>query len=315
MGKATGNRRYYALSTYFRQRFGCRIHKIPVNAGFSCPNRDGTIGRGGCIFCWNPSFSPVAGCGQVSLREQIARGKVGVKRKDDQKYLVYFQPFTNTYAPVERLRLLYDEALKEPDVVGLCIATRPDCVPDEVLNLLEEYAGRWHIWLELGLQSAHDHTLELINRGHRRCDFEDAVARSQGRGILLCAHVILGLPGESREDMLETAVFLSSQGIHGVKIHHLQVIENTPLAEMYRRGEVGTLNFMEYVELVCDFLEHLRPDIVVHRLVGDVLNSGYLLAPQWNVGKAEVIGAIERELERRNSHQGSKWPDSVVLNG
>ncbi|MGB9792982.1 MAG: TIGR01212 family radical SAM protein [Thermacetogeniaceae bacterium] len=305
-GKAT-SRRYYSLSAYFRERFGCRVYKIPVNAGFSCPNRDGTISREGCIFCWNPSFSPVAESRALSLGEQIARGKAGIKHKEGQKYLVYFQPFTNTYGPVERLRLLYGEALKEPDVIGLCIATRPDCVPDEVLDMLEEYARRWHIWLELGLQSAHDRTLHLINRGHSRRDFEDAVVRSQGRGFLICAHVILGLPGESREDMLETAAFLSSQGIHGVKIHHLQVIENTPLAEMYRRGEVRALEFMEYVDLVCDFLEYLRPDIVIHRLVGDVLDSSYLLAPRWDVGKAEVIRTIEKELEQRNSQQGSRW--------
>lgn len=274
------------------------------------------ISEKGCIFCWNPSFSPVAESSLLSLDEQIARGKAGVKRKEDQKYLVYFQPYTNTYGPVERLRLLYDQALKDPDVIGLCIATRPDCVPDEVLDLLEEYARRWHIWLELGLQSAHDRTLELINRGHTRRDFEDAVARSQGRGFMICVHVILGLPGESRDDMLKTADFLSTQGIHGVKIHHLQVIENTPLAEMYRRGDVKALEFMEYVSLVCDFLEHLRPDIVIHRLVGDVLDSSYLLAPRWGIGKAEVIRAIEKELERRNSHQGSKWQQNgEILNG
>jgi len=306
--------RYYALSTYLRQRFGCRVYKIPVHAGFTCPNRDGTISRKGCIFCWNPSFSPVAESEPASLHEQIIKGKAR-KQKEGHKFLVYFQPFTNTYAPVEKLRLLYDQVLKEPDVLGMCIATRPDCVPDEVLDLLEEYASRWHIWLELGLQSAHNHTLALINRGHRRDDFEDAVARSQGRGIFLCAHVILGLPGELREDMLETAVFLSSQGIQGVKIHHLQVIDHTPLADMYRRGEVKTLTFMEYVGLVCDFLEHLRSDLVIHRLMGDVLDSDYLLAPRWNVGKAQVIGAIERELERRNRRQGSKWSGKVISTG
>ncbi len=299
--------RYYSLSRFFRERFGFRVYKIPVHAGFACPNRDGAISRKGCIFCWNPSFSPALDYDAGSLRAQVAAGKAAVKRKGESKFLVYFQPFTNTYAPVEKLRSIYDTALDDHEVIGMCIGTRPDCVPDAVLDLLAEYTGKWHIWLEYGLQSAHDRTLFLINRGHTRADFEDAVARSQGRGLFLCAHVILGLPGETREDMLETASFLSSQPIQGVKIHHLQVIENTPLAEMHQENRVQTYSFEEYVPLVCDFLEWLRPDLVIHRLVGDVLDSGYLLAPRWRVGKAQVINAIEKELELRQSRQGFKW--------
>ncbi|NPV28494.1 MAG: TIGR01212 family radical SAM protein [Firmicutes bacterium] len=299
--------RYYSLSRFFRERFGFRVYKLPVYAGFTCPNRNGTISDKGCIFCWNPSFSPALGDPAASLRAQIAAGKAAVKRKEGCRFLVYFQPYTNTYAPVEKLRLIYDSALADPDVIGMCIGTRPDCVPDAVLDLLAEYAARWHVWVEYGLQSAHDRTLLLLNRGHTRADFEDAVARSQGRGLFLCAHVILGLPGETREDMLETALFLSSQPIQGVKIHHLQVIENTPLAEMYREGRVQTLGFEEYLSLVCDFLELLRPDLVIHRLVGEVLESRYLLAPHWGVGKAQVLSAIEKELELRGSRQGSKW--------
>ncbi|MDH7577849.1 MAG: TIGR01212 family radical SAM protein [Bacillota bacterium] len=299
--------RYYPLSRFFRERFGFRVCKIPVHAGFTCPNRDGTIGEKGCIFCWNPSFSPALGDHPVSLRAQIAAGKASVKRKDKCKFLVYFQTFTNTYAPVEKLRWVYDAALEDPDVIGLCIGTRPDCVPDPVLDLLAGYARKWHIWLEYGLQSAHDRTLLLINRGHTRADFEDAVVRSQGRGLFLCTHVILGLPGETREDMLETALFLSSQPIQGVKIHHLQVIEHTPLAELYRKEQVQPLSFKEYVSLVCDFLELLRPDLTIHRLVGEVLDSSYLLAPRWGVGKAQVLNAVEKELELRRSRQGLKW--------
>lgn len=306
--------RYYSLSHFLRQRFGCRVYKIPVDAGFTCPNRDGTISAEGCAFCWNPSFSKAVGSYSPedsirSLHHQIEAGKEMRKKAGNRKnkYLVYFQPYTNTYASLDRLRLLYDNALNEPDVVGMAVATRPDCIPDPVLDLLTEYSRKWHVWVELGLQSAHDRTLLLINRGHTRFDFEDAVRRSKGRGLFLCAHVILGLPGETVYDMYETADFLSSQEIHGVKIHHLQVVENTKMAEMYRSRQVKTLSFEEYLPLVCDFLERLRPDLVIHRLVGEVLESRYLLAPVWGLGKAQVLSAIERELESRGSCQGSKW--------
>ncbi len=298
-------RPYYPLSRFLRERFGCRVIKIPVHAGLDCPNRDGRVGRDGCVFCWNPSFSPALREPLKPLSAQIAAGKEAVRGSDQRKFLVYFQSYTNTYAPVARLRSLYDTALAEPDVVGLCIATRPDCVPGPVLDMLEEYARRWHLWLELGLQSAHDRTLALIRRGHTRAAFEDAAARSSGRGFYVCAHVILGLPGEGRREMLETADFLSSQPVHGVKIHHLQVIAGTPLEAMYRNGQVTPLEPGQYLQLVCDFLERLRPDITIHRLMGDVLDDSLLLAPRWLEGKAQVIGAVERELRLRGSRQGS----------
>jgi radical SAM protein (TIGR01212 family) len=241
------------------------------------------------------------------LHAQIEAGKGAARSRDRRKFLVYFQSYTNTYAPVDKLRALYDTALAEPDVAGLCIATRPDCVPEPVLDMLGEYARRWHLWLELGLQSAHDRTLALIKRGHTRVAFEDAVARSSGRGFYVCAHVILGLPGEGRREMLETADFLSSQAVQGIKIHHLQVIAGTPLEVMYRSGQVTPLELGQYLQLVCDFLERLRPDITIHRLMGDVLDSSLLLAPHWPSGKAQVIGAVERELMLRGSRQGSRW--------
>ncbi len=299
-------RPYYPLSEFLRERFGRRVIKIPVHAGFDCPNRDGRVGRKGCIFCWNPSFSPALQELPASVPEQIRAGKAALGRGKQCKVLVFFQSYTNTYAPVDKLRALYDTALEEPDVVGLCIATRPDCVPDPVLDMLEEYARRWHLWLELGLQSAHDRTLAVIRRGHTRAAFEDAAARSSGRGFYVCAHVILGLPGEGRREMLETADFLSSQPVHGVKIHHLQVIAGTPLEAMYRCGQVAPLDLGQYLQLVCDFLERLRPDITIHRLMGDVLDGSLLLAPRWPEGKAQVISAVERELRLRGSQQGSR---------
>lgn len=300
-------RPYYPLSDFFKERFGCRVYKIPVDAGFGCPNRDGRVGTGGCIFCWNPGFSPALREPPAPVPEQIRAGKEALGRRKHCKYLVYFQPFTNTNAPVDRLRGLYDTALAEPEVVGLCIATRPDCVPGPVLDLLEAYARRSHLWLELGLQSAHDRTLSLIRRGHTRADFEDAVLRSSGRGILLCAHVILGLPGEGRREMLETADFLSSLPVHGVKIHHLQVIAGTPLAAMYQDGRAPVLELEQYIKLVCDFLERLRPEITIHRLLGEVLDGSLLLAPRWPAGKAQVISAVEQELRLRGTRQGSRY--------
>lgn len=306
-------RPYYSLSEFFRERFGCRLIKIPVHAGFSCPNRDGRVGWDGCIFCWNPSFSPALQEPSKSLTTQIRDGMAAVATTTRHKYLVYFQAYTNTYAPIARLRSLYDTALAEPDVLGLCIATRPDCVSEPVLDLLAQYARQWHLWLELGLQSAHDRTLALIRRGHTRADFEDAVARSSGRGLFICAHVILGLPGEGRREMLETAEFLSALPIQGVKIHHLQIIEGAPLASMYRNREVEPLDLGQYLQLVCDFLERLRPDIVIHRLLGDVLDDNLLLAPRWKAGKAQVIGAVERELRSRGSRQGSRCVSNEVI--
>ncbi|MFZ5898809.1 MAG: TIGR01212 family radical SAM protein [Bacillota bacterium] len=301
-------KRYYTFSRFLREKFGCPVYKIPVNAGFSCPNRDGAISYGGCSFCYNPSFSPVAEETCLSVREQVERGREAAIRKGRRKakFMAYLQSYTNTYGSVEQLRRVYDEALSVPDIVGLSIGTRPDCVPGPVLDLVASYAQRYHIWLEYGLQSSHDRTLRRINRGHSFADFVDAVERTRNRGIYVCAHVIIGLPGEDRRDYVETALRLSELGVDGVKIHHLQVVEHTRLAREYREGTVPTLSLEEYVPLVCNFLEHLDPGITVHRLCGEVLDGDLLLAPRWRVTKAEVIQAIDRELERRNTRQGAR---------
>ncbi|MDI6709545.1 MAG: TIGR01212 family radical SAM protein [Bacillota bacterium] len=297
--------RWYAFSRFLRERFGRPIYKIPLDAGFTCPNRDGRIGRGGCTFCYNPSFAPAAGSG-LTIREQIARGKAALRRRDPRAgFLAYFQSHTNTYAPPAALRGLFDSALADPEVVGLAVATRPDCAPDPVLDLLEEYTRKRHVWVEYGLQSIHDRTLHIINRGHSAADFIDAVRRTRGRNIFVCAHIILGLPGEDREDFLATARALTALGLDGVKIHHLQVIRRTPLAAAYARGEVRVLSLPEYVPLVCDFLEHLDPRMTIHRLFGEVLCDDLLLAPRWETDKAAIVAAIAAELERRGSRQGA----------
>lgn len=298
-------RRYTAFSDELRRVFGCRVQRISVDAGFTCPNRDGTAGAGGCIFCGGKGSGSFGIRPELSVTLQLDHGKEFLARRyGAAKFLAYFQAYSSTYAPVERLRSLYDEALAVPDVAGLIVGTRPDCLPDDVLDLLAGYARSTYFWLELGLQSPLDRTLTLLNRGHDFAVFADAVARSRERGIRACAHVILGLPGESREEMLDTAGILNGLGVEGVKIHQLHVMKGTVLEEMYRRGEVRCLGRDEYVGLVCDFLERLDPRIVIHRLMGDA-PADHLVAPLWSVRKGEVLAAVDAELERRGTGQGA----------
>uniref|UniRef100_A0A7C2E965 TIGR01212 family radical SAM protein n=1 Tax=Ammonifex degensii TaxID=42838 RepID=A0A7C2E965_9THEO len=304
-------KRYYTFSRFLRERFGSPVYKIPLDAGFGCPNRDGTVGTGGCAFCVNRAFSPFAGQG-LSIAEQIRRFK-GIKGCEG-RYIAYFQAYTNTYAPLARLRRLYEEALSDPEMVGLAVATRPDCVPDPVLDLLQGYTDRWMVWVEYGLQSCHDRTLKRINRGHDFATFLDAVRRTRGRRIYTGAHVIIGLPGESATDILQTAQALNAAGVDGVKLHHLQVFQGAPLAADWAGGGIRTLTVDEYVTLACDFIETLSPRTVILRLVGEVTDDALLLAPRWGVSKAEVIAAIDRELERRGTRQGSRLPGATTLN-
>lgn len=296
--------RYQSFSDELKRRFGCRVQRLSVDAGFTCPNRDGSVGTSGCIFCGgngSGSFGIVPG---LSVTAQLERSKeVMVRKYKAARFLAYFQSYSNTYAPVQRLRALYDEALAVPEVVGLVVGTRPDCLPPETVELLADYAGRTYFWLELGLQSPLDRTLERIGRGHDLACFTAAVARCQARGIRLCVHLILGLPGESREEMLAGAQFLNDLGVDGVKLHLLHVMEGTPLAALYRAGAVRLMDRDEYVGVVCDFLERLDPRIVVQRLTGDG-NRAELVAPLWSLRKFEVLNCIDRELERRGSRQG-----------
>ena len=297
--------RYYPFSRFLRETFGCDVRRIAVNGGFGCPNRDGAIGVGGCTFCVNPSFSPVAGDQAPSIRQQVlsaigqARG-----RGFDGRFLVYFQPFTNTHAEVDTLHRRYDEALCDEGIVGLAIGTRPDCVPNHVLDLVQSYTDRCQVWLEYGIQSCHDATLDRINRGHTWEAVVDAVERTRGRGILICVHAILGLPGETREHMRQTAERVAGLGIDGIKLRQLAIVKGAQMEAEHERGEVATLTGEEYVSLIADFLERLPESIVVQRLVGDT-RSDLLLAPKWEESKSQVLSAITNELRRRGTWQGS----------
>ena len=299
--------RYYPFSRFLRETFGSRVRKITVNGGFSCPNRDGTVGVGGCSFCVNESFSRAADAQPLPIRQQVAQAIAQAKERGrDEKFMVYFQPFTNTYADTKTLKERYDEAVAHEDVVALAIGTRPDCVPDEVLDLIESYTSRGQVWVEYGLQSSHDRTLDRINRGHGWAEFEDAVTRTRPRGILVCAHVILGLPGEKRDDMRETASRLAAVGIDGIKLHHLTIVRGSTLEADHRRGLVPTLTSRDYVSLAADLLERLPATVVVQRLVGDT-RGGLLVAPIWEETKQQVIAAITAEFGRRDTRQGALW--------
>jgi len=297
-------KRYNDLNTYFRSLFGCRVQKITIDAGLSCPNRDGTLSTGGCIYCNARGSGTGALSRGLSITAQLVLGKKALARRyKATKFMAYFQSFSNTYAPIDMLRRLYDEALAVEDVVGLSIGTRPDCVAEPVLDLLQGYAQKYLVWIEYGLQSARDETLALINRGHDVQCFMDAVKATLNRQIQICAHVILGLPGETRSDMLHTAHTLASSGIDGLKLHLLYVVQGTRLEKLYRRGGYQCLEQQEYVDLVCDFLECIPGHIIIQRLTGDP-HPDELVAPLWSLNKSEILAQIQAELEKRDSWQG-----------
>lgn len=297
-------KRYRPFGVELRRRFGGRVARVSIDGGFTCPNVDGTITTGGCVYCDNRSFSPGRRQGRGTITRQIDRGVLLQSRRyKTERFLAYFQAATNTHAPVEKLRRLYDEALAHPKIVGLIVGTRPDSVPDPVLDLLQAYTTRAFVSLELGLQTIHDRSLDWMNRGHHADAFFDAVKRCHGRNLDLCAHVILGLPGESRADMLATIDALAGLPIDAVKIHSLHVVRNTPMEAMYQRGEVKMMEFDDYVALVCDVLERLPANMVIQRLSGEA-PPDYLVAPAWCLDKPALLEAIDRELARRDTWQG-----------
>jgi uncharacterized protein len=300
--------RYYRLSHFLSRHFGARVWKVSVDAGFDCPNRDGTTSVGGCIFCSPESFSPSRRQAGGTITEQIDRGIERLRRRDTDRFLAYFQPASNTYAPVERLRTVYEEAIAHPGVVGLAIGTRPDCVPDDVLDLLADLARRTWLTIEFGLQTIHDRSLDWLRRGHRYDAFLDAVERCRLRALRVGAHVILGLPGETAADMIATAREFARLRIDAVKIHNLHAVRATLLAEMVARGETILPCLDEYVGYVVNFLEHLPPGCVIDRLGGDAPPQ-YLVAPAWCANKSAVRAAVEAELQRRNTWQGCSCSD------
>jgi hypothetical protein len=297
-------KRYYDLKSYWRNRFGGNIYKLQIDAGFTCPNRDGKIATGGCIYC-DGRGSHLRQEGIVpSVKDQIRRGKEYYQtHKKGQKYIAYFQTFTNTYGPYEKLKVLYEEALAQEDIIGLSIGTRPDCVPSDVLDIIKACAEKSHVWLEFGLQSIHNKTLQFINRGHSSETFIDAVKRTTGGHTLICTHIIVGLPGESYQDIIKTAETISALPIHGIKIHALLALKGTVLGDLYEKGEVAMMSMDQYVQTVCDVLEILPPEMVIQRLTADGYRDIFL-GPKWAINKMAVINAIDKELERRNTYQG-----------
>lgn len=298
-------KRYSTFNSELAQQFGQRIQRVSLDAGFTCPNRDGTSGSGGCSFCGNRGAAAVGVPVTLSIAEQLADGK----RKMQQKYgatrfLAYFQAYSNTYDTSDRLRRLYDEALADPAVVGLIIGTRPDCLPPDVLDLLTELHARTYLWLELGMQSMHDRTLAAINRGHDHACLVSAVQRCRERSIRTCAHLVMGLPGESREEMLASVQEVDRLGFTGVKFHHLHILKGSQLEVDYRAGKVTLLERDDYIGLVCDALELLDPRMVIHRLMGD--GRSELVAPEWSRRKLDVLNRIDREMALRGSVQGCK---------
>jgi radical SAM protein (TIGR01212 family) len=300
-----GDKPFCDYNSYLRRQFGCRVQKISIDAGLTCPNRDGTRGRGGCVYCNSRGSGTGAAARCLTVGRQIEDAKSYLAgRYKAKKFLAYFQSFSNTYAPLERLRSLYAQALADPDVVGLSIGTRPDCVPDPVLDHLQDLQRTHLVWLEYGLQSAHDRTLETIRRGHNVAAFSDAVARARARGLPVCVHAILGLPGESFEDMQETARFLAESDIQAVKLHLLYVVRGTVLHGWFQQDRYRCLTREEYTAAAARFIAALPPTVIIQRITGDP-HPEELVAPLWALEKQRNLQAILDYMKEHGLHQGS----------
>lgn len=309
------NKRYHTWNYYLRQKFGEKIFKVSLNAGFTCPNVDGTLGYGGCIYCSREGSGDFAGNPNDNLREQFDDIKAMMLKKwPNAKYIGYFQAFTNTYAPLEVLKERYETVLGFEDVIGLSISTRPDCLPDDVVDYLAELNERTNLWVELGLQTIHDETSDIINRGHTYQDFLDGFKKLKDRNIKTVVHIINGLPGEDKEMMMQTAKAVADMGADGIKIHLLHIIKDTPLRDFLNNGQIVPMEQDEYINLVCDQLEILPEEMVIHRLTGDGKRDE-LLAPLWSLKKWEVLNRIDDEMKRRGTFQGSKYvkPDYDIF--
>lgn len=297
---------YYSLNQYLKERFGCKVYKLAINGGFTCPNRDGTKGSKGCIFCSAGGSGEFAGNPEKSVSEQIEEGKKLVASKiKDGKYIAYFQAYTNTYAPVEKLRTLFEEAINHPDIVALSVATRPDCLPDKVLDLLEELNQIKPVWVELGLQTIHERSAEYIRRGYTLEVYDEAVKALRERGLEVITHVILGLPGETKADMEATVDYVCKSGVNGIKLQLLHILKDTDLEKEYLAPSGHTVADLppvrimeedEYIELIGDLLKRIPNDIVIHRLTGDG-DKKILLAPMWSADKKHVLNHMRAYLE------------------
>jgi len=299
-----------SFNTYLRGKFGRRVQKISVDAGFNCPNLDGTLSKNGCIYCNNKAFGVYAGSGK-SITEQIASSiEFYKKRMKVDNFIAYFQSFTNTYSDLKRLKENYDAIKKSPEIVGLFISTRPDCIDEEKLQLIVGYKKKYLVWIEYGLQTTHNRLLKVIKRNHTYEDFLNALALTRKYDINVGVHLILGLPSETRHDVIEDARRISSLDIQGVKFHVLHVLRGTKLEKYYQKGKIKLLGKKEYIGMICDFLEIVPPDLVILRLVSDA-PSEYLVAPAWINQKVKVIEEINQELRRRGRFQGF-LADSLV---
>lgn len=285
---------YYSFNRYLRNRFGCKVYKISINGGFTCPNRDGTLGTRGCIFCSAGGSGDFAESPELSITQQIEKGKERVKNKiKSGKYIAYFQAFTNTYAPMEVLRKKFTEAIEHPDIVMLSVATRPDCLPDDVIDLLAQLNTIKPVSVELGLQTIHQKSADYIRRGYNLACFDDAVCRLKEAGLEVVCHIILGLPGESKSDMLQSVDYACKSGINGIKLQLLHVLKHTDLEKEYRDGNFKTLTFEEYLDIIKSCVEIIPKEIVIHRLTGDGAKKD-LIAPLWSADKKKVLNAISK---------------------
>jgi radical SAM protein (TIGR01212 family) len=299
-----GDKRYYSWNQYLRNHFGEKVFKIPLDAGFDCPNRDGNVAYGGCTFCSERGSGDFAGDRRDDLVTQFHTIKDRMHKKwKSGKYIGYFQAYTNTYAPVETLRKYFEVILEQEGVVGLAIATRPDCLPDDVVDYLAELNKRTFLWVELGLQTIHERTALLINRAHDYQCYKDGVEKLRKHGINVCAHIINGLPLEDHKMMMETAQEVAKLDVQGIKIHLLHLMKKTPMVKQFEKGLLEFMNLDDYVNLVVDQLEVLPPEMVIHRLTGDG-PADIMIGPMWSMNKWSVLNGIEAELVRRNSWQG-----------
>ncbi|MCT8137254.1 TIGR01212 family radical SAM protein [Anaerobacillus sp. CMMVII] len=302
-----GVKRYHSWNFHLRQQFGEKIFKIPLDAGFDCPNRDGSVASGGCTFCSERGSGDFAGDRKDDLITQFNNIKEKMHSKwPNGKYLGYFQAYTNTYAPVEQLREMYEVILEQEGVVGLSIATRPDCLPDDVVEYLGELNKKTYLWVELGLQTVHQRTADLINRAHDYQTYVDGVEKLRKHNIRICSHIINGLPLENYDMMMETAREVAKLDVQGIKIHLLHLLKKTPMVKQYEKGMLEFMSAQDYIKLVCDQLEVIPPEMVIHRLTGDG-PADLMIGPMWSLNKWEVLNGIEAELKSRNSWQGKYY--------
>ncbi|MEN2256795.1 TIGR01212 family radical SAM protein [Paraclostridium benzoelyticum] len=304
---AFDNKRYHTWNYYLRSNFGEKVFKVSINAGFSCPNIDGTVAYGGCTYCSKQGSGDFAGNPNDNLIKQFEDIKEMMHKKwHNAKYIGYFQAFTNTHAPVSVLKEKYETILNLDDVIGLSISTRPDCLPDDVLEYLSELNKKTNLWVELGLQTIHDETSKIINRGHDYNTFLEGVEKLKKHNIKTVVHIINGLPGEDYNMMMETAKAVADLGVHGIKIHLLHVLKETPMENMLKKGMFNLMEKDDYINLVCDQLEIIPPEMVVHRLTGDGKRDE-IVGPMWSLKKWEVLNAIDDTMRERNSCQGIKY--------